>query len=140
MNNIYLPAKRIYLAGGASENEQTCNWRDTAVTLLPSCECLNPFRGKDMGQRNDYYTANEIVTRDLVDIQSADLVLAEMMRADYNYIGTSMEIRTAADLGIPVVMWCPERVASHYWIQYHTVKSFPTLNECCSYIESYWCI
>ena len=133
----------IYLAGskrGSEPGNRISGWRDRVRKLLPyDTELRDPFRGKDMS-KNDIYTAREIVSRDLQDIRDSDLVIAEMVFDDYNYIGTSMEIRAAAEYGVPVVIWCPNSVAEHYWIEYHTVKSFETLEECCAYVKSYWMI
>ena len=136
----------IYLAGskrGSEEGNAISGWRQKAARLLPyESDIRDPFRGKKHlpdGKFDDIsYTANEIVTRDLKDIRESDVVLAEMVFDDYNYIGTCMEIRAAAEYGVPVVIWCPKAVAKHYWIEYHTVKSFETLEECCDYINAYW--
>lgn len=136
----------IYLAGskrGSEPGNKISGWRDNVKTLLPDVELRDPFRGKPRlanGKFKEGYTPNEIVARDIRDICDSDLVLAEMVFDDYNYIGTSMEIRAAAEAGVPVVMWCPDKVAKHYWIEYHSVKSFETLGECCDYIKSYWMI
>ena len=130
----------IYLAGGATHNpEFAVDWREKASLLLPDYRCLSPFRGKklDTSGKWDVFEQNEIVMRDLHDISRSRLVLAEMMIDGYNYIGTSMEIRTAAERGIPVVMWT-EKFSNHYWIRFHTVKCLPTLEECCNYINTYW--
>jgi nucleoside 2-deoxyribosyltransferase len=131
---------KIYLAGGAKDPKFANEWRKEAHNLLyPMFETLNPFRGREVKEDNTWvpYDANDIVSRDLHDILHADLVLAEMMMPDHNYVGTSMEIRTAADSGIPVVLWS-DKFHHHYWLQYHSVKCCPTLKECCEYIKRIW--
>ena len=128
---------KVYLAGSAKSEHPSSpihKWREQAAQLL-QCETIDPFRGKDQSLK---YTSNEIVHRDLRDIQSSDIVLAEMQLKNTNYIGTSMEIRYAAEMGIPVVIWCDDSVSKHYWIEYHTVNALPTIEECCAYIKSYW--
>lgn len=136
--NEYTDAERyLYLAGAADDNHVAIKgWRDQANhDLSDMFITLNPLRGKNP---KGIYTPNEIVVRDISDIQRSSLVFAEMVRDDYNYIGTSMEIRIAADMGIPVVLWCSGKYASHYWLNYHTVKIFLTYEECVDYIRSYW--
>ena len=138
----------IYLAGskrGSEPDNKISGWRQKVRKLLPYyVELRDPFRGKKRLPDGNFDTsvnnAREIVARDLQDIRDSDIVLAEMVFDDYNYIGTSMELRAASEYGIPVVIWCPDAVAKHYWIEYHTVNSFETLEECCNYIKNYWMI
>lgn len=131
---------RIYLAGGAKDPKFAVEWREDARRMLyPRFETVSPFRGREINPDGTWqkYDTNCIVGRDLHDVLNCDLVLAEMIMPDHNYIGTSMEIRTAADAGIPVVLWT-KYWKDHYWLQYHTVKILPTLEEACNHIKTFW--
>lgn len=130
---------KIYLAGSSSDPSFALKWRVEASELLhPEFITLNPFRGREViDGKWKRYNSNEIVGRDIHDVLNCDLVIAEMLFKDQPYIGTSMEIRTAADAGIPVVVWT-EAHKDHYWIQYHSIKCLPTLEECCKFVRDFW--
>lgn len=130
--------KTIYLAGSASKDVNfSMEWREKAEALLPDFKCLSPFRGRDLRNPDNFVEASEIVTRDLDDIHRSDIILAEMVFPDYNYLGTSMEIREAFVWNKPVMIWTP-CWQNHYWIKYHATKCMPTLEDLCAYINEFW--
>ena len=129
--------KKIYLAG-AGRDGHAQGYRIAAKSLLPDWQALDPFKGRTINSKCDLYTPHEIVTRDLRMIANADCVLAEMILPDYNYIGTSMEIFYASKiLGLPVVVYT-DKYQHHYWLRDLTVANFPTLKECCDYVNTFW--
>lgn len=127
----------IYTAGAGRQPFAT-EWREEAQLLLPDFNLINPFRGKEITQKCELYSPNEIVCRDLIDIQRSKLVLAEMLLDDYFYVGTSMEIMSAAHFyHIPVVLWT-DKYKNHYWLRQLCVQIFPSLDECAEYIREFW--
>ena len=134
---------KIYLAGTGSDPEFAMSWRAKAEGLLYPAETFNPFRGRTILPGNiwdhEAYTDNEIVLRDLEDIDTSDVVLAEMVRMDSaSYIGTPMEIFYARQKQKPVVLWIPRKNQQHFWLRYCSVKMFEDLSDACDYIRSTW--
>lgn len=129
-----------YLAGSGCNAAWAYKWRGDVCTMLPDITWYNPFRGKDLDAHRSgkiKYNPNEIVTRDLRDIEKCDIIIAEYMVKDYPYIGTSMEVKHAGDRNIPVVIWS-DILGWHPWLQKYSVAVFPILEECCDYIRGYW--
>ena len=137
-----MPVKRIYLAGSAGDFSFANDWRSRLNGMLngdtqtsdPTFFCISPFRGREDGVT---YTPNQIVQRDLLDIDSCDLVVAELIREGHPYIGTSMEIYHAYTRGIPVVVWTVDHT-NHYWIKSMSVASFLTLDAVAEHIIKFW--
>jgi nucleoside 2-deoxyribosyltransferase len=141
--------KTIYLAGSGSRNPQyALYWRGKAKNLLPDFETISPFRDKNIrdmykGEKEQYqwgeYTPQEIVERDLNDIQKSDLVLAELVYDDYCYFGTASEMVYAKLFRKPFIAFSDKHyIKNHYWIRYHSVKILDTLEDACEYINKYW--
>jgi len=98
---------------------------------------ISPIRGKKLGYNKDTcYKPNEIVHRDLHDIQKCDIMLASM---DKIGIGTSMEIFYARSLGKPVVLIASKySIINHYWIRTFVSKVVPTLDEALLYLKEWY--
>jgi nucleoside 2-deoxyribosyltransferase len=100
----------VYLAGPPFAEE----YRSRAATALHAAghEPVDPMR-RDFRGRTEGLEA-EIVTGDLADIDSCDVVLADFTRPDE---GTAMETWYAHSRGIPVVAYTGGSTA-HPWTVY----------------------
>lgn len=140
---------KVYLAGaGGLGVEWAEGWRNRVRETFFEEMCIDPFRsgklrkaysdGSYQGEKS--YTPNEIVLRDVRDIQKCDVVLAEMRHNQYNYIGTCMEIWEAHRQGIPVVLWTIPKHEHHPWLVHTCVKIFTCadVEDVCDYILEQW--
>lgn len=101
---------------------------------------LSPVRGKKVGSNHqDFvsYEPNEIVHRDLADIDNADYMLAMMVKPG---IGTSMEImysRMVRNIPVVVVSKNPA-VVHHYWIKSLASKIVPDVETALNYLRDWY--
>src|SRR5687768_15542083 len=116
-----MTVKRVYLAGPPFADE----YRRRASMLLEAagCEPVDPMR-RDFRGRTEGHEA-EIVSGDLADIESCDVVLAAFTEADE---GTAMEAWYAHAAGTPVVAYTGGRPA-HPWAVYVSVAVCAELEE-----------
>ena len=133
---------KIYLAGTGRKGEVFASgWRLDAKRKFAErgIETIDPFRNKDLSEKCEIYTPNEIVVRDLWDIRRSDLVFAEVTHDDCQYLGTSMEIMAASKFyDKPVVVWASEKAQYHYWLRALAVFISTDFNECVEYVEGMW--
>ena len=100
----------------------------------------NPVRGKKISNvALDFlpYEPNEIVHRDLADIDNSDYVLAFMAMPS---IGTSMEIiyaRLIKRIPVIIITTNPE-VRSHPWISVFKSKIVESIDEAIPYLEDWY--
>ena len=114
---------KVYLSGSidfADLGFASC-WRQQAIEALSKSDitCHDPLAGKDITDPaiSTKYSPSLIVRRDLLEISSSDILLVEMTRNDIPYVGTSMEMFAAAQVGIPIVVW-HEYARLGYWATY----------------------
>ena len=103
-------------------------------------EVLSPTRGKKVSRRKGEfvgYEPNEIVHRDLRDIDNADYMLALF---EVPGIGTSMEIIYARlTMNIPVIVVSTDpRVTEHYWIKSLASKILPDIESAYIYLKEWY--
>ena len=113
---------KVYLAGpiASRDLEGATTWRYQAKHLLAE-NCIDgysPLRGKEdlipqrglIGSNTDDYipdpltSAKGITARDRYDVQSADLVIANLLDMVEKPTGTAIEFGWADSWGVPVIM------------------------------------
>ena len=138
---------RIYVAGPIDDNnlDKALEWRVEVHDWNPmpdEVEVFDPLRNKDTETiiaRS--FGANEIVIRDLEDIDKCDIVLANVPKSDSPkpLFGTPCEIMYAWLHRKPVVLVTDDpRLSNHYWVNCLCVKILPTVTSALNYIEDYW--
>ena len=131
----------IYLAGGiAGLDPQEVEHRFISVKARledMGFKVLSPIRGKILDTEVDSkYEPNEIVKRDLWDINHSDLLLAIPSEKS---IGTFMEVFHAASRGIPVVIVTTSAfIANHYWTRVHAAKIVSTVEDALDYLAKWY--
>ena len=135
--------KTVYLAGTIDVNNPE-KVREKFNSLKARLEELNlrvlsPIRGKEIcAGEFAKYESNEIVHRDLNDIDRADFVVAFM---DVPSIGTAMEIIYARLLRfhpIPVVVISrSSRVHSHPWIKHFATKKLNNADQLITWLKEW---
>jgi nucleoside 2-deoxyribosyltransferase len=112
---------RVYLAGPPFADE----YRRRATQLVRELgwEPVDPMRRDFRGRTEGH--EEEIVSGDLVDIDSCDAVLADFSEPDE---GTSMEAWYAHGLGKPVVAYTAGR-KPHPWTVYVSARVCPELED-----------
>ena len=148
---------KIYLSGPIflDDKEATEGWRNrvTSYFTRPRMDAgmqdcpprfsgfttLDPCR-KKATYRNGFHTPNEILFRDLKDVDESDIILVNFnLKPDKISIGTICEIQHAWEQKKPVVIVSDDqRILEHPWILALTVKQFPSLEQAVEYIENFW--
>lgn len=108
----------IYLAGKIKLGHSATGYRSIIAPILRKhgIHSLDPLRGKYMLRSWQQLNSNEIVMRDLRDIERAHVVLAVMMKCKDSSFGTPCEIMYAWERRIPVIMITDEKyLAEHFW-------------------------
>jgi len=136
---------RVYLAGliDNDNKESSTRWREKASTFLKK-HCMtpvNPLRGKDYSAWGSY-EPNEIVDRDLMDINNCDLIIANMTIFENGRkipFGTPCEIMYAYTLGKPTIFISNnEKLRNHYWVRRLCSKVHTNLDEALDYIVAWY--
>jgi len=132
----------IYIPGSVpNAREHTDAWRNEATILLESygIEVLDPCRRKAIYDPK-LFTPNEIVFRDLKDVDDSQLILMNFhLVGDKLPIGTVMEAMFAWMQKKPVVVVSDDpRIVGHPWIQAMVVRIFKSIPEACCYINQFW--
>ncbi len=138
---------KIYLAGAINGTswQECADWRSVATRLLTDAghTVLSPLAGKgrlkgrELIKGAEDWTYREIINRDLMMVQQADLILAEYTRPEHRYIGTVSEIAIAYSQGKPVILWHGDNTPES-WLQHLPVRGFECLHEAIDYILDYW--
>ena len=137
----------IYVAGQISDKnlDKATGWRKEVhewADLRGDIKILDPLVGKKVGDiTNRVFTPNEIVLRDLKDIDESDFILANLsdLVADEPLFGTPCEIMYAWVQGIPVILVTDQkRLQTHYWTNVLCARILPDLTQALAYIEKYW--
>jgi len=108
----------IYLAGKIKLGHGATGYRATVAPRLRDfgIHSLDPLRGKYTMKSWDTLDPNEVVVRDLQDIERAHIVLAVMMKYEDSSFGTPCEIMYAWERRIPVILITNERyLFDHFW-------------------------
>ncbi|MFA7286949.1 MAG: nucleoside 2-deoxyribosyltransferase [Patescibacteria group bacterium] len=108
----------IYLAGKIKIGHGATSYRAAVAPLLRKhgIFALDPLRGKYGMTSWKSLSDNEVVVRDLQDIERAHVVLAVMMKCEDTSFGTPCEIMYAWERRIPVILITNERyLAEHFW-------------------------
>lgn len=139
---------RVYTSGPIDETDdaEARDWRQYVEKWFADrgsfVEVLSPLRAKDSSIKRADYTPAELWTRDLADIQRADVVLIRYRaRADYLTWGTPGEAALAKFLGKAVIFVTDDpRILNHPWAQYEAVRFFPlaALDAALEYILKFW--
>lgn len=116
---------KVYLSGYTGEN----HYREYVNKMYKDhskIEIVDPLRD---GIRKEL----DVVIRDKEDIESCNIFVA-YIRVGSTF-GTTMEIKHAYDLGMPVYVILEKRDwEKDPWLAYHTTKFFYSISECFSYI------
>jgi nucleoside 2-deoxyribosyltransferase len=135
--------KTVYLAGSINgKSDDECKrWRDAAQSSLESAalSVLNPLRRDYRGLEDD--SVDEIVTQDLFDISSSDVLLVNAGSPSW---GTAMEIAYAFGYGKRIVAFVSEMPAESDgldarispWLRYHCDWIFESLSHAVEHIVS----
>lgn len=116
---------KIYLSGTTTAKEYRKFCKETYCELY---EFIDPMELFEI--RPDYI---KIVEKEIEELESADLVVAWVKHPTF---GTTMEIKHAFDLGIPVYIIHPNRIfEDDIWLKYHCDLMFNSIEECFKYIE-----
>lgn len=113
---------KVYLAGpiaSCTYREATAWRRAVALALSGRAECLDPMRDNDPSPP---LSSRAIVSRDLADVQRADVVLMALPSVS---VGTLVELGWATAMGKLVILWLPHGVPDA--LRYH-----PFILECAS--------
>ena len=144
---IYLSGP-IYTADTVEAKEATDKWRQEVKNYVEDLwspesdlyiQLIDPCR-KKLIYNPKLFTPNEIVFRDLKDVEEADLILVNIqLLGDKLPIGTTMEIMYAWTLRKPVVIVSTDpRITQHPWLIAMSVRIFSDLKEACDYIVEFW--
>lgn len=107
-----------YLAGKIKIGHDATGYRARIAPVLRKhgIHSLDPLRGKYTMKDRQSLPANEVVVRDLQDIDRAHVVLAVMMKYEDTSFGTPCEIMYAWQRRIPVILITNERyLYDHFW-------------------------
>lgn len=136
--------ERVYLGGPmrASAGDRDLAWRDSASVFLAyfGIVPVNPARGlRDIAAEEAERTPAEIVTRDLRDLRSSDLLLINWTDGDYASVGTSVEMYVAAvEEEMPVLVVWPFAGPAPVFVQHYATRIYRTLAEALDEIGGYW--
>lgn len=142
---VYLSGP-IYTADTPEARKATDDWRQEADYYLQEnvvnnteIYTIDPCRRKAIYDPK-LFTPNEIVFRDLKDVENADLLLVNInLLGDKLPIGTVMEVMYAWTLQKPVVVVSTDpRIINHPWLIAMSVRIFSDLKEACDYIVEFW--
>ena len=121
--------KKVYLAGAVDglSREQARGWRKKAAEKLRKANLIiidptlvvNP---------NITHKAGDVVYKCFQGVADADILLVEMSKNNYGYIGTATEMCWAWAQRKPIIVWGQANRQS-YFLKYYASKMFGTLDE-----------
>lgn len=127
--------------------EEASGWREQAKEYFEQygITTLNPLDGKEDLRslsgldRQKQFLPQELILRDLRDIDNSDVVLVELAWFDNTYIGTLMEIFYAWEHRKPVIAWTGVNyLHERSWLPGLITKSYSSLDDALDYIVNYW--
>jgi len=110
----------IYLSGKIIKEHEATNYRGLVAKGLREFgfASLDPLRGKYNPDEWSKLSPNEIVARDLSDIDRSSVVLSVMMKSQDSSFGTPAEILYAWQKHIPIILVTNERyLTEHPWVK-----------------------
>lgn len=110
----------VYLSGKIIKGHEATNYRRLVAKEFRELgfESLDPLRGKYDSNQEQTLLPNEIVARDLSDIDRSSVVLSVMMKSQDSSFGTPAEILYAWQGHIPVILVTNERyLTEHPWVK-----------------------
>lgn len=136
---------KVYLAGAISglSYDEGQDWRTQATKALHEygIQAYSPLRKKDylkkletipsiVNSSKPLSTHKGIVTRDMYDVQSSDVLLVNLLGAKIVSIGTMFELAWAFEKRTPIVLCMePENLHSHGFVLETAGFIVPTLEE-----------
>ena len=92
----------IYLCGAIEglDRGTAYNWRKEARAWLSDC-----YKVLDPMDNDEGMTRKEIFEADIQNVEEADIILCEMSHHNMPYIGSSMELWHAYQLGKKIILW-----------------------------------
>lgn len=134
--------KKIYLAGTIAQgHSKDCRgWREEVQDRLAGkAELVDPLRGK-MVKDWTRFEPNEIVHRDLADMDKCDVVLMNLtVYPNYVNWGSACEMMYAWLHRKPMIFVCnSKQLRNHYWVRVLSAKIFSDLEDAIKYIEEFW--
>jgi len=147
---IYLSGP-IYTGNTQEEREATDKWREEVTGYFRNYShqefhysdkqifILDPCRKKAIYDPK-LFTPNEIVFRDLKDVDDSDLIFVNIdLVGNKLPIGTVMEIMYAWIHKKPVVIVSKDpRILNHPWLIAMSVRMFVDIKEACEYTVEFW--
>jgi len=115
---VYSNQRFCYLAGKIKLGHSATIYRAYVAPRLRKYGfySLDPLRGKWAMPSWSSLSPNEVVVRDLQDIERAHVVLAVMMKCEDSSFGTPCEIMYAWERRIPTVLLTDEvYLSKHFW-------------------------
>ncbi len=110
----------VYLAGKIKVGHDATEYRSLVAPILfeHGFDSLDPLRGKYKMPSWDAIPPNEIIVRDLQDINRADVLLAVSMECKDSSFGTPCEVMYAWLQHKPIVLITNEAyLAKHFWVR-----------------------
>ncbi len=135
---------KIYASGPIYKDNHlaTEGWRNEISQFFAQKgnKVIDPCRGKNGVYEPGFHSPNEILLRDLRDVDEADIILVNMnLIGDKLPIGTVSEIMYGWTKQKPVVIISEDpRIIAHPWLVAMSVKILPTVQESLDYIDSFW--
>lgn len=132
---------KVYLSGPIAglSYEEASAWRNELTDQFQAAgiQTIDPLRRRMFAYTGDKDTTpNEIVTRDLQDVRTSDLVFIWLPRMS---IGTICELWESYRLQKPVVLVTSEAaIATHPWVQVAATRVFANKDTAVEYILRRW--
>lgn len=129
----------IYLAGGVHGYSymEANAWREAVAVMLRKAghQTINPMRYRIWNEpgEQEQFDVNELVHRDLRDVERSDIILVEYCDPERNYTGTTTEMVYARLWNKPVIVFTGERKISP-WLRWLATKVCRTYSEAVDYI------
>lgn len=126
---------KVYLCGPINgRSDDDCNnWRDAAILVLGSANCINSMRRDYRGRELEPGIAAEIVAGDEQDIRDSDVCLVYY---DQPSVGTAMEMRMAKhELQKRVVLVNKSTKPLSPWLIHHSTVVLPSLDAALALIQ-----
>lgn len=133
----------IYLCGSirGRDFDDANAWRKKATDFLEwnGHEVINPLRGRvwSKAEEQSQFTPNEIIHRDLKDVDKSDILLVEYTNPSLDYVGTITEMARARRKDKIVIVFTEGKRSTFGWLDWYlATKVVNTLEEALDYIVS----